>query len=146
VTKCPVHLSENDENKIINVLSPKQNQQVLFCYNGYGEKLLGNNTSISLDDLRGKKITLVTGIATPKSLVDYLMDKGMDLEHLEFKDHHFFNQQEIDLINSKEHVLTTEKDFSRLRDKVENLNYISVKHVLYCQRYSPLFFDRTLLV
>ncbi|WP_041632941.1 tetraacyldisaccharide 4'-kinase [Maribacter sp. HTCC2170] len=138
VTKCPVHLNKRIQEEIIKNLNPKQDQQVLFCYYYYSEKLLGNNSSVSLDDFKGKRITLVTGIANPKALVDYLAGKGIDFEHLEYKDHHFFTKQEIDLINSKEHVLTTEKDFVRLNNEVENLHYISVKHVFLDEGSSVL--------
>lgn len=129
VTKCSKQLSKSDQERIIKILKPKTTQQVLFCYYQYSEHLKGNKRSITLDEYPDKKITLVTGIANAKPLVDYLIGKGFDLEHLEFKDHHFFTKREIALINSKKHVLTTEKDYVRLRDHVENLHYISVKHV-----------------
>ncbi|MGB5500167.1 MAG: tetraacyldisaccharide 4'-kinase, partial [Maribacter sp.] len=95
-------------------------------------------SSIALNDLLVKKVTLVTGIANPKPLVNYLEKKGMVLEHLQFKDHHFFSPSEIELFNSKEYVLTTEKDFARLKERVENLHYISVKHVFFNHGASDL--------
>ncbi len=131
VTKCPDQLSGKEQSEVINLLSPKPDQEVIFSYLSYDEDLKGNTSSIVLNALLGKKVTLVTGIANPKPLVSYLEKKGMDLEHLQFKDHHFFSSSEIELFNSKEYVLTTEKDFARLKEQVENLHYISVKHKFF---------------
>ncbi len=128
VTKCPDQLGEEKQNEIIRTLNPKSQQAVLFSSLSYNENLRGKNASMVLNDLIGKHITLVTGIASPKPLVDYLDNKGIQVEHLQFKDHHFFSSTEIQLFNTKEYVLTTEKDFVRLKGKVKNLFYISVKH------------------
>ena len=58
--------------------------------------------------------TLVTGIANPKTLVDFLNRRGLNFEHLNFKDHHEFSSQDISLLEKKSLILTTEKDFMRL--------------------------------
>ena len=131
VTKCPEQLSGKEQSEVINMLNPKPDQEVIFSYLSYDEELKGNTSSIVLNDLLGKKVTLVTGIANPKPLVNYLEKKGMHLEHLQYKDHHFFSPSEIELFNSKEYILTTEKDFARLKEQVENLHYISVRHIFF---------------
>ncbi len=130
VTKCPSDLSENRQIKIRQLLRPKSHQKVLFGYLSYEKKLKGGSATILLGDLLAKKITLVTGIAKPKPLVDYLRNEGIDLEHLEFKDHHFFTSTEIGAFNAKECILTTEKDYVRLKGRVNNLYYISIRHKL----------------
>lgn len=128
VTKCPNDLSENGQIKIRQLLKPKSHQKVLFGYLSYERKLKSGSATILLGDLLAKKITLVTGIAKPKPLVDYLQNEGIDLEHLEFKDHHFFTSSEIEAFNAKECILTTEKDYVRLKGRVNNLYYIPVRH------------------
>ncbi|MGY8915703.1 MAG: tetraacyldisaccharide 4'-kinase, partial [Flavobacteriales bacterium] len=50
------------------------------------------------------------------------------LEHMKFGDHHFFTEKEINTFNSKALILTTEKDFVRLKGKVDNLYYIRIEH------------------
>ena len=80
--------------------------------------------------MRTKKVLLVTGIANPIPLVTYLKEASIAFEHLEFGDHHFFTQKEINTFNSKEIILTTEKDFVRLKGKVDNLYYIRIEHKL----------------
>ncbi|MCP4975632.1 MAG: tetraacyldisaccharide 4'-kinase [Maribacter sp.] len=128
VTKCPAQLNRKKQAEIIKILNPNSHQEVLFSSFSYDQEIKGNASSIALDDLLGRRITLVTGIANPKPLVNYLENKGMEFEHLEYNDHHFFSSSEIELFNSKKFVLTTEKDFVRLKGKVSNLNYISVRH------------------
>ncbi|MFC4096308.1 tetraacyldisaccharide 4'-kinase [Euzebyella saccharophila] len=130
VTKCPKNLSLEKRKAIRGKLKPKANQIVLFCYFEYGTMLLGKN-EISLQEINFKDITLVTGIANPKPLVSYLKGRGLTFEHLCFADHHYFSGDEIRELNSKEFVLTTEKDYVRLKDKVANLWYISVEHKFY---------------
>ena len=43
---------------------------------------------IDLEDL--PKFTLVTGIANAKPLVDFLNEKGLEFDHLEYRDHYNF--------------------------------------------------------
>jgi tetraacyldisaccharide 4'-kinase len=128
VTKCPSTLTEERQLQIIKLLRPKEHQKILFSGLYYDGILKSNTSSIALNDLFGQKITLVTGIADPKPLVRFLEGMGLDLEHMEYRDHHFFSTSEIALFNSKAMVLTTEKDFTRLKGKVSNLYYIQVKH------------------
>jgi tetraacyldisaccharide 4'-kinase len=64
----------------------------------------------------GKEIVLVTGIANPKPLVDYLEKNYKIVRHFEFADHHSFQRTEIEMIQQEAtaSILTTEKDFVRL--------------------------------
>ena len=58
---------------------------------------------------------MVTGIANANPLVEFLNKKGLQFEHLNFKDHYEFTQQDILALEKKELILTTEKDFMRLK-------------------------------
>ncbi len=128
VTKCPPNISEGEQADIINEIKPLKHQKVLFCYFAYDKNLKGHKNGVSLDDLKDKKVTLVTGVANPNPLVRFLESEGITLEHLQFRDHHYFTEREIDLFNSRPFVLTTEKDYTRSKGKVNNLYYISVSH------------------
>lgn len=128
VTKCPPRLSDKGQQKIMTQLKPNKTQKVLFSYLHYKEDLTGANQSLRLSDLIDKKVTLVTGIANPKPLLTYLLEEGIEVEHLNFRDHHFFSDTEIESFNTKEFILTTEKDYVRLKGKVANLFYISIEH------------------
>ena len=128
VTKCPSDLSVDARNAIMVKLKPEPRQKVLFSYLDYDDTIKAVDDSISLEELRTKEVTLVTGIANPRPLLDYLKSKGLRFEHLKFKDHHDFSASELAVLREKQCILTTEKDFVRLKDKVDNLYFIPVKH------------------
>lgn len=129
VTKCPKNISETGQKAIYNKLKPEQGQKVVFSYLEYDTVLKGGGSKLDLDQLKGKKVCLVTGIANPLPLVDYLEASGLELEHLSYSDHHFFSEKEIERFREKELILTTEKDFVRLSGKIGHLYYIGIKHV-----------------
>ena len=112
----------------IQKLKPKTNQKVLFAYLSYANELIGESDTINLDVITNKSIALVTGIANPDPLCKYLSTKDIAFEHLKYGDHHFFTEKQLALFNSKEIVLTTEKDYVRLKGKVKNLYFIGIKH------------------
>ena len=128
VTKCPSDLSVDARNAIMVKLKPEPRQKILFSYLDYDDTIKAVDDSISLEELRTKEVTLVTGIANPQPLLDYLKSKGLRFEHLKFKDHHDFSASELAVLREKQCILTTEKDFVRLKDKVDNLYFIPVKH------------------
>jgi tetraacyldisaccharide 4'-kinase len=128
VTKCPSNLSVAEQQRIKNKLNPGPGQQVIFSYLDYETTLKGNSREIDLDELKNKKVTLVTGIANPNQLVSFLGAQGIVFEHLAYPDHHFFTEKEIALFNNRELILTTEKDYVRLEGKGENFYYIGVSH------------------
>ncbi|MCM4169640.1 Tetraacyldisaccharide 4'-kinase [Arenibacter antarcticus] len=129
VTKCPRNISDAEQKDICVKLKPKSRQKVLFSYLEYDTALKGGPMQLTLEELKNKKITLVTGIADPSPLVNYLLESGLELEHLSYSDHHFFSKKEIDIFSKKELILTTEKDFVRLSGKIEQLYFVGIKHV-----------------
>lgn len=130
VTKNPPESSETEHIKIKNELRPKPNQKILFSFLNYSLNINGSGPLKNIDDLNSLKITLVTGIANPKPLLHFLEGKGVSLEHLSFKDHHNFSSKELEMIKSKPNVLTTEKDYMRLKNDVL-CNYIDIKHAFF---------------
>ena len=128
VTKCPPDLTTKLQKAIEKKLRPKPHQIVLFTYLSYRTKLGGAPHNLDLSYFKGKKVTLVTGIANPAPLVTYLTQSRLAFEHLAYTDHHFFTKKEIELLKTKPNILTTEKDYSRLKDSVENVLFVSVEH------------------
>ena len=116
VTKCPQEMTNSEQTRIVNRLNPNTNQKVFFSTVVYEENILGHNQQQDLSNLKSKHITLITGIANPKPLIDYLKSLGLNFEHLKFRDHHNFTASEIEEFSKKEFILTTEKDFVRLKD------------------------------
>ncbi|WP_339715631.1 tetraacyldisaccharide 4'-kinase [uncultured Kriegella sp.] len=138
VTKCPPALSIDERQTIKEKLRPTEGQSVLFSYLVYDNIVKGHMENLSLDELNNQKITLVTGIADPRPLISFLETEKITFEHLAYADHHFFTQKELLTLNSKEVVLTTEKDFVRLKNHVKNLFYIQVAHMFFDNGQSTL--------
>ncbi|MCO7186340.1 tetraacyldisaccharide 4'-kinase [Tenacibaculum mesophilum] len=134
VTKCPENLSKTEQEKIVRKIKPKSYQKVFFTTIVYDENLKGTK-ELTIDDLQGKEVLLVTGIANPTPLLNFLKEKEVSYKHLNFPDHHNFTQQDIlkiekifnELPSKQKIMLTTEKDYMRLEGKVDSLNYISIK-------------------
>jgi tetraacyldisaccharide 4'-kinase len=122
VTKCPESLSEIDKNKIVKSLKPEENQHVFFSWVRYSKIIKSLKEQQELDFLKEKKVSLVTGIANSKPLVDYLNSQHFNFEHLNFDDHHEFTQKDMQELKQKEWILTTEKDFMRLSPHFKNDN------------------------
>jgi len=127
LTKCPETLSEDEKSKIINKVNPKPNQSVLFSGITYSDKVYSENQAFdfkNFDDFQ-----LITGIANPKPLINYLKLNGKTFEHQNFPDHHRFTPQELDnLQNLNKPILTTEKDYTRLVDDIDkDLFYLPIE-------------------
>ena len=131
VTKCPNDISTEERLEIKEKFNLKKNQKILFSYLRYDEALSPHGNTILFNSLKDIRFTLVTGIANSKPLVQYLADKNLSFDHLAFKDHHFFTPKEVEQFNSKELVITTEKDFMRLKGKVKNMSYIGIRHFIF---------------
>lgn len=119
VTKCPENLSYAKQQQIQYDLNLELHQHVYFSTIAYASVIQGIEEVKHLDFLEDHPFTLVTGIANPKPLLDYLTDLNLKYDHIEFRDHHNFSGQEISRLDEKEIILTTEKDFMRLKDKIK---------------------------
>lgn len=134
VTKCPTNLSFESQEKISRKLRPAKNQQVFFTSIEYDSELKGDK-KISVKELKNKEIVLVTGIANPTPLLNYLTKENVRFTHLQFPDHHNFSTKDIIKINrifstipsEEKIILTTEKDYVRLADKLSNTYYITIR-------------------
>lgn len=115
VTKCPVDVTEQEKEIIRKRLALSVGQQLFFSSIVYENNIYSLTEIKALKSVEHKKYTLVSGIANAAPLVKYLESLGHKFEHLEYADHHEFSTQELNKISSKSLVLTTEKDFSRLK-------------------------------
>jgi tetraacyldisaccharide 4'-kinase len=127
VTKCPEDLEETKKTAIIKRINPKRHQHVFFSTITYSNTLYSNNHTKTFDELEA--FTLVTGIADATPLLNFLNSKNFDFEHLNFQDHHQFTLDEIEVLKTKELIVTTEKDYMRLK------HYDALKHKLF---YLPI--------
>jgi tetraacyldisaccharide 4'-kinase len=114
VTKCPDNLQETDKPLFLKRINADENQYVFFSSIAYAETLLSAEKTMNVEDLTS--FCLVTGIANPRPLTDFLESKNLKFEHLNFNDHHNFTPADIAELSKKELIVTTEKDFMRLKD------------------------------
>ncbi|PQJ20650.1 tetraacyldisaccharide 4'-kinase [Tenacibaculum sp. SG-28] len=134
VTKCPADLNAEKQRLIAKTLQIENTQKLFFSTITYQEDLIGPESK-TLSDFTNKKILLVTGIANPIPLVQYLEKRNISVEHIAFPDHHNFTHKDIVLLQKHEGILketnsiilTTEKDYVRLESKLTNLYYVSIQ-------------------
>lgn len=129
VTKCPPDLKKEEKKKIIQDLRLTNEQELFFSKIVYSENIYNAAGPKALMSLQDKTFVLLTGIANPKPLTDFLMGEGFKFEHLKFPDHHNFLKSEIQQINRHSFILTTEKDYVRLQGSIpeEKLFYLPMK-------------------
>ena len=78
---------------------------------------------------------MITGIANPTPLLQHLRSLNVRFEHEEYADHHHFSKKEIEQIEQKfskmniknRILLTTEKDYTRLYNRLDELNYLEIE-------------------
>ena len=127
VTKCPKSLSESEKSNIIKRINPERHQYVFFSSIVYSDSLFSTKEIKAIDKIG--PFNLVTGIANAEPLVNFLKNKNLNFEHLNFKDHHDFTEEDISNLEKMELIVTTEKDFMRLKQ------YNSLKGKLF---YLPI--------
>jgi len=115
VTKCPSGKIDTD-TLTSDIREYAGNKPVFFTTLRYG-----NLISFGSLSLPSGKVILVTGIANPDPLWDYLRTRYEIIKHFRFADHHSFTEADINDIHydaqqlSDVCIVTTEKDMARLR-------------------------------
>jgi tetraacyldisaccharide 4'-kinase len=136
VTKCPAVLSEEEMKSIRLKMQPDLHQQVYFSAISYSNEAIGRTGKILLSDLKGKEITVITGIAKPSYFVDFLKSQAI-VNHLQFSDHHIFTIKDLEQIDLNRLIITTEKDYVRLRSfELNNLYYIPIETTFIGEQFS----------
>lgn len=121
VTKCPPRLAEVERQRIEREISPKPEQQLYFSTIVYGTPyhILSKAECLLTPET---EVLLVSGIANPQPLKQYLMDQVLAYEELLYDDHHIFSIDDWNEIRARfdrmtatnKLMLTTEKDAVRL--------------------------------
>ncbi|GAA0761734.1 tetraacyldisaccharide 4'-kinase [Psychroflexus lacisalsi] len=127
VTKCPGKLSFDEQEKIFRHLKLKSYQKLFFSTIVYSECATSRTESVEIANF--DDFTLVTGIANPKPLVSHLKSIGKTFEHIQFSDHYEFTENDLELLKKQSKILTSQKDFMRLKSKFElkNLYYLPIE-------------------
>ena len=121
-------IRDRERQEIRARLKLQPEQDLFFSSISYSNSIFGKNKVLPLKDLQKRHFTLVTGIANPKPLVEFLKQTSSDFEYIAFPDHHNFSASEIKALRSKELILTTEKDYMRLKNEIpeEKIFYLPI--------------------
>ncbi len=121
-SKCPVIFTEQDRAEFIEEVNLLDHQEIFFSYYRYGHPYYLFNGSQRFALSEDLDVLLVSGIAKPEYLVDYLETVCNAIHNMEFADHHFFSNSDVgrikgrftDISSNKKVIITTEKDAVRL--------------------------------
>jgi tetraacyldisaccharide 4'-kinase len=129
ITKSPDTLSPIQRRLIVKEIDKSPYQNLYFTSLKYKTPVPVFEKSakdIPSDVLKGPfcGIVLITGIANPQPLKDYLEKTGNEIIHLSFPDHHYYNDKDLlritsafnNLRSATRYLFTTEKDAVRLRE------------------------------
>ena len=130
VTKCPKNISVTEQNSIKLKLNITENQQLFFGFTEYDDFISSETKSFLVANIINDEYLLLAGIAKPEPFFEHLQNEKNSI--LSFPDHHNFSDKDISDIKNKANnrkIITTEKDFVRLRGKIsdEQLFYLPIK-------------------
>jgi tetraacyldisaccharide 4'-kinase len=166
VTKCPDNLNEEEQQKTINLISPKSYQHVYFSTvvyeNVYGffPELIKDHAINRVDQEKGvytivpapvvlkENCLLVSGIARSEPLEQHLKTKFNKVYHHSYSDHHRFDDHDIEVMKTalndigmeQTMLFTTEKDAMRLLPFKSW--FIKNKIQLYIQPIKVRFYEK----
>jgi tetraacyldisaccharide 4'-kinase len=121
VTKCKPDLSIEEASEIKKEIRPVSGQEIYFATLEYGKPVhVTDKTFYNLDE--HTEVLLVTGIANPRPLKNYVEENSNAYYMMQYRDHHIFRIDDLRDIKkrfdhiegNKKIILTTEKDAVRL--------------------------------
>lgn len=123
ITKSPSAITDKIRTEIAHKLNLKVQQDLAFSYIGY-QKPKHIYTGEETEFQANQNVFLLTGIANPMPLSQYLESIAVNVHAFEYPDHHRFTEQEIEALVRAFHqhsgkdkiIVTTEKDGQRLLD------------------------------
>jgi tetraacyldisaccharide 4'-kinase len=121
VTKTKSDLSQQERQEITEEIRPLPHQKVYFSCISYGTPYHITRRDFKFIDEQ-TEVLLVTGIANPRSLKNYLEERIQSYYMMHYNDHHIFTIDDWrDIVKrfgameaKKKIILTTEKDAMRL--------------------------------
>lgn len=130
VTKSPLNITPIERRLIVKNMNKAAYQNLFFTGYEYGEPLpvFGEVRTSGKSPVREKRekcgIVLVTGIASPDPLREYLNGFASEIIHLQYPDHHSYSDADIirineafnNLVTEIKFVVTTSKDAVRFRE------------------------------
>jgi tetraacyldisaccharide 4'-kinase len=130
ISKTPEDITEPAVVEITDELKTHAKQKLFFTKILYNdllplfENMASPKSIFSVSGNKGYGVVLITGIAVPDSLFLFLKKQFKEIIHLDFPDHHYFNEKDFEkirtawnnLISNEKILITTEKDAVRLKE------------------------------
>jgi tetraacyldisaccharide 4'-kinase len=129
ITKSPENISPIQRRLIVKEINKSPYQNLYFTTFRYKPPVpvfenCPEGTQNDFSECTGCGIVLITGIANPQPLKEYLQKSYSEIIHLPFSDHHSFNEKDLlsfssaynSLMSANRYLFTTEKDAVRLRE------------------------------
>lgn len=121
VSKCPPQLDNSQQQEMIRRIKPLALQQVFFSAIAYAP-LTDFFTGAPFLPAAKPNIVMVSGIAKPEPMLQYLRETANEVHLLRYPDHHYFTQNNLEEIKQTyanwdtghKIIVTTEKDAARL--------------------------------
>lgn len=155
VTKNESDLSINESKTIENRLKIRSDQALFFSCYQYGDLIPAFSSCenfVSISDLKSEPVSVLiwAGIASPKSLVDYLKTVTNNIETIFYPDHHSYTKEDLEKLDDRfqkmqsvrKIIITTEKDVSRFIG-INNFPEKLKKHVYYLPIEVDFLFSNT---
>lgn len=128
-TKCPVEVTPIMRRILGNDVGLLPYQKLYFTKLGYSNLVPvfgAKSLSAAFYEEQKYSILLVTGIASPKLMLNYLKQFSKNIESLTFPDHYNYSEQDIQVIINKfdalqaenKIIITSEKDSMRFKDNL----------------------------
>ncbi|MBK6933306.1 MAG: tetraacyldisaccharide 4'-kinase [Saprospirales bacterium] len=122
VTKCPPGLTAKQRIDMLREIDPFPRQRVFFSKYRYGPPYDLLRPDIRHPLGQQTDILLVSAIANTDYLLDYLKQNVHSVTALEYSDHHYFDEADLQTVlrrfdalpGAHKTILTTEKDATRL--------------------------------
>ena len=132
VTKCPANLSLDEQNEIKAKLKLTPSQELYFSFIDYDNSIFSEDKTMKVEEIRNNDKLLLAGIAKPEPFFEFLKSEVNNQEILTYPDHYHFTEKDILEIKAKaKHkiIITTEKDYVRLKDSVlaAQLYYLPIR-------------------
>ncbi len=119
VSKCPADINEIKASEIRGKINPLPHQSVFFSTIQYANPYnFFTNEQVTIVQ---KHVVIISGIARPEPLLNYVTQQAQSVHLLSYPDHHFFTARDLEEIRATIQnaaagavLLTTEKDATRL--------------------------------
>ena len=130
VTKSPERLDKVKLKTIQHKVNLQSHQKLFFTKISYNNNLKGDCIN-NFSSIKNQKVFLVTGIANSSSFINFFKKNKIDFDHFSFSDHHNYNQDEINQIESSGNnlIITTEKDYQKIQflERKNKWSYLEIE-------------------